>query len=121
MTKKILCLLLSICLVACTNRVSVASTQPKDLRAQLRAGDTVQVQLQSGKSVQLVLVRVTDQELVGEKARVPLADVQSVSAERTSTGKSAAVVAGIAAGVVVLGIVILRGLYVSGGDLLQDE
>lgn len=107
--------------MACTNRVSVSSTQPKDLRAQLRAGDTVQVQLQSGKSVQLVLVRVTDKEIVGEKARVPLADVQSVSVEQTSTGKSAAMVAGIASGVVLLGIVILRGVFASGGDPVREE
>lgn len=121
MTKSILCLLLSVCLVACTSRVPVASAQPKDLRAQLRAGDVVQVQLRSGAAVELVLVKVTDKEIIGEKNRVALADVQSVTAERGSTGKSTALVAGIAAGAVVLGIVILRGVFAAGGDPVQND
>jgi len=120
-TKNILCLLLSICLVACTGRVPVTSTHPKDLRAQLQAGDTVRVQLSSGQAVELVLVKITDKEIVGEKARVALADVQSLSAEKRSTGKSTAMVAGIAAGVVVLGIVILRGIFAAGGDPSQGD
>jgi len=103
-------LICAVMLVACT---SFKVVKPADIQAGLKAGDTVKIVTKDGKDLELKIVTITPEAIVGtplssvataeagevKEQRVEFADIAKLERREISPGKTVGLVAGILAAV----------------------
>ncbi len=105
-----LVLISALMMVSCT---SFKVIKPDDIQAGLRAGDTVKIVTKDGRDLELKIVTVTPEAIVGtpvssvstaeagevKEQRVEFADIAKLERREISAGKTVGLVAGILAAV----------------------
>lgn len=102
-------LICAVVLVSCT---SMRVVRPDELQTGLKAGDTVKIITKDGRTLELTIVTITPEALVGQDQRVEFADIGRLEKREISTGKTVGLVAGIAA---VVALVLLVAAAAAAG------
>ncbi len=110
-------LICAVMLVSCT---SFKVVKPDDFQAGLKAGDTVKIITKDGRTLELTIVTITPEALVGQDQRVEFADIGRLEKREISTGKTVALAAGLLAlatliGLLIYGLSQLAPLGAAGG------
>ncbi len=104
---------LSLCLCAtlligCTSNKPVVVDTQRTLAEQIHPGDMVTVTMQDGKERTFRVIEVRDNELVGHKRTVNIADVKDMSVVKVNAGKTfAAGLGGFAVGIMTVAFIVV--------------
>ena len=78
-------LILAFIVSSCASYTGVRS-YPTDIQSTLNTGDTVKITIKDGRKVELKVVEVTSEAIVGENEAIPYSDIQTLEQKTTSTG-----------------------------------
>lgn len=104
---------LSLCLCAtlligCTSNKPVVVDTQRTLAEQIHPGDMVTVTMQDGKERTFRVIEVRDNELVGHKRTVNIADVKDMSVVKVNAGKTfAAGLGGFTVGIMTVAFIVV--------------
>jgi len=105
--------MLSVCLCAlvlngCTSAKPVVVDTQRTLTEQVHPGDMVTVTMQDGKERTFRVIEVRDNELVGHKRTVNIADVKDISVVKVNAGKTfAAGLGGFTVGIMTVAFIVV--------------
>ena len=119
-----LVLISALMMVSCT---SFKVVKPDDLQGGLKAGDTVKIVTKDGRDMELKIVTITPEALVGtpvssvgaaeasevKDQRVEFSEIAKLEKREISTGKTVGLVAGILAAVAVFVLISIAVAYAS--------
>ena len=105
----ILCMSLA---TGCTTFRPLPTGEPQAIREQINPGDTVKVTTRDGKQQDITVKETTSEQLIGERARVNLADITSIETREFSFLKTGGSTVGV---VVVAFIGLILAFAASGG------
>ncbi len=83
-----LVLISALMMVSCT---SFKVVKPDDIQAGLKAGDTVKIITKDGRTLELTIVTITPEALVGDDQRVEFADIRRLEKREISAATTAGV------------------------------
>lgn len=99
---------------ACAN-YHVLKTQQPSLRDNLKEGDIVRVVTNDGSALQLKILEITDEAIIGDdqgllarnKRTIPINEISNLEKKQISAGKTAGLITGIVAGVIAIPLIYL--------------
>jgi len=104
---------LSLCLcvtalIGCTSNKPIVVDTQRTLTEQIHPGDMVTVTMQDGKERTFRVIEVRDNELVGHKRTVNIADVKDMSVVKVNAGKTfAAGLGGFTVGIMTVAFIVV--------------
>ncbi|MFZ4856564.1 MAG: hypothetical protein ACOYL3_09225 [Desulfuromonadaceae bacterium] len=105
----VLCMSLA---AGCTTFRPLPTGEPQAIREQINLGDTVKVTTRDGKQQDITVKETTSEQLIGERARVNLADITSIEKREFSFLKTGGLTVGF---VVVAFTGLILAFAASGG------
>jgi hypothetical protein len=110
MLKKIIAILVTICLYGCTTMGSLPAT-PEQITKSVKVGDVVNVKQKNGWEEKFKVTSIKNNTLYGAHDKVPFNQIQTLQKQQVSTGKTVLLSAGIAGGVVILYLTLMGAAF----------
>ena len=107
MFQKTICFLLCVVMASCQTTQRYSGSNRAEY-SKLERGVSILVTTIDSQSIDMKFVEIRKDALVGDKQQVPLKNIKFVEVKKTSAPKTAGLTVAIIAGVIVVGMILLR-------------